>query len=51
MPLPDRNLLIVADEAVADAEGDVRKHVWVFDICEPANPVSIATFPTPADAD
>jgi hypothetical protein len=51
LPLPDRNLLIVADEAVADAEGDGRKHVWVFDIREPANPVSIATFPTPDDAD
>ena len=51
LPVPDRNLLIVADEAVADAEGDGRKHVWVFDIREPANPVSIATFPTPDDAD
>jgi hypothetical protein len=51
LPLPDRNLLIVADEAVADAEGDGRKHVWVFDIREPANPVSIATFPTPSEAD
>ena len=51
LPLPDRNLLIVADEAVADAEGDGRKHVWVFDIREPANPVSIATFPTPAETD
>jgi hypothetical protein len=50
LPLPDRNLLIVADEAVADAERDGRKHVWVFDIREPANPVSIATFPTPTDA-
>jgi hypothetical protein len=51
LPLADRNLLIVADEAVADAEGDGRKHVWVFDIREPANPVSIATFPTPREAD
>ena len=51
LPLADRNLLIVADEAVADAEGDGHKHVWVFDIREPANPVSIATFPTPDDAD
>jgi hypothetical protein len=50
LPLPDRNLLIVADEAVADAEGDGRKHVWVFDIREPANPVSIATFSTPTEA-
>ena len=51
LPLPDRNLLIVADEAVADDEADGRKHTWVFDIREPANPISIATFPTPAEAD
>jgi hypothetical protein len=51
LPPPDRNLLIVADEAVADAEGDGRKHVWVFDIREPANPVSIVAFPTPSEAD
>ena len=51
LPLPDRDLLIVADEAVADNEEDGRKHVWVFDIREPANPISIATFPTPAEAD
>jgi hypothetical protein len=35
LPLPDRNLLIVADEAVADNEEDGRKHTWVFDIREP----------------
>ena len=51
LPLVDRNLLIVADEAVADNEEDGRKHVWMFDIREPENPVSIATFPTPAEAD
>jgi len=51
LPLPDRELLIVADEAVADNEGDGRKHVWVFDNREPANPVSISTLPTPSEAD
>ncbi len=51
LPLVDRGLLIVADEAVLDHEEDGRKHVWVFDIREPANPVSIATFPTPAEID
>ena len=51
LPLLDRDLLIVADEAVADNEADGRKRTWVFDIREPANPVSIATFPTPAEAD
>lgn len=51
LPLIDRDLLIVADEAVADNEADGRKRTWVFDIREPANPISIATFPTPAEAD
>ncbi|MEV4604644.1 hypothetical protein AB0K15_45725 [Amycolatopsis sp. NPDC049253] len=49
LPLPGRDLLVVADEAVADELADGLKHVWVFDIREPANPVSIATFPTPSD--
>jgi len=51
LPLPDRDLLIVADEATADELGDGLKHVWVFDIREPSNPISIATFPTPAEED
>lgn len=51
LPLVERGLLIVADEAVLDEEADGRKHTWVFDIREPANPVSIATFPIPAEAD
>ena len=51
LPLPDRNLLLVADEATADNCADGGKCVWLFDIREPANPVSIATLPRPAEAD
>ncbi|MFJ4234249.1 LVIVD repeat-containing protein [Cellulosimicrobium cellulans] len=51
LPLPGRDLLVVADEATADDVADGLKHVWVFDIREPENPVSIATFPTPAEDD
>jgi len=51
LPLPDRDLLIVLDEAVLDHQEDGLKLVWVFDNREPSNPVSIATFPTPAEAD
>ena len=51
LPLPGRELLVVADEATADDLADGLKRVWVFTITEPANPVSIATFPTPADRD
>lgn len=49
LPLPDRNLLIVADEATADELGDGVKYVWLFDIEVSTNPISIATLPTPAE--
>ncbi len=51
LPLPGRDLLLVADEGVADNAADGIKHTWVFDIRNPANPVSIATFPQPAEDD
>ncbi len=51
LPLPDRDLLVVADEAVLDNCEDGIKYIWMFDIRVPANPVSISTFPTPDEAD
>ncbi len=51
LPLADRGLLIVADEAVRGYPHEQRKPIWVFDIRVPANPVSIATFPLPQDQD
>jgi hypothetical protein len=51
LPLPDRDLLVVLDEAVLDHQEDGLKLIWLFDIRAPANPVSIATFPTPTEVD
>ena len=51
LPLPSRNLLLVADEAVLDNQEDGLKLTWVFDVRDPGNPVSISTLPTPADQD
>jgi hypothetical protein len=51
LPLPDRQLLVVLDEAVLDNCADGIKYIWMFDIREPSNPVSISTFPTPDEAD
>ncbi len=51
LPLPDRDLLVVLDEAVLDHQEDGLKLIWIFDIRDPRNPVSISTFPTPAEAD
>jgi hypothetical protein len=47
LPLPGRGLAIVADEANADkcAKGIFR--TFVVDVSTPANPVPIATFPSP----
>jgi hypothetical protein len=51
LPLPDRDLLVVLDEAVLDHQQDGLKLIWLFDNRVRDNPVSIATCPTPAEAD
>lgn len=51
LPLPDRELVIVADEAIADNCADQVKYTWVVDVRVPTNPVTISTFPTPAEDD
>ena len=44
--LPDRDLLVVLDEAVLDDYEDGDKPIWLFDVREPTNPVSISTLPS-----
>jgi len=51
LPLHDRGLLVVADEATMNIDQEQLKRTWVFDIREKSNPVSIATLPTPAEQD
>ena len=51
LPLPGRELMVVVDEAVMERQADGVKPIWIFDIREPANPVSIATMPIPDEAD
>src|SRR6201998_2738915 len=51
LPLPDRDLVVVLDEAVLDHQEDGEKLIWLFDIREPSNPISISTFKSPADID
>ncbi len=51
LPLPDRGLVIVADEAVADNCAGQVKYTWVVDVREPTSPVTISTFPTPSEED
>ena len=51
LPLHDRNLLVVADEATMNIDQSQIKHTWVFDIRDKTNPISISTFPSPSDQD
>jgi len=51
LALPDRDLLVVVDEAVLDNYEDGFKPIWLFDVRDPTNPISISTFPEPREAD
>jgi hypothetical protein len=51
LPLPGRQLAIVADESNADNCAKGIFHTWVLDVRAPENPVPIATMPTPLDRD
>jgi hypothetical protein len=50
LPLPDRDLLVVLDEAVLDHQEDGVKNIWLFDNRDKANPTIIGTFPQPTEA-
>jgi hypothetical protein len=51
LALPDRDLMVVLDEAVLDNYEDGFKPIWMFDVRDLKNPMSISTFPEPAEAD
>ena len=51
LPLPDRDLLVVADEVNFANCSKGMRYTWLFDVRVPTNPVSIATLPIPAEAD
>src|SRR5215471_2046806 len=51
LPLPERNLLVLADEPNFANCSQGLRYIWVFDVRAPTNPVSIATLPIPADDD
>jgi hypothetical protein len=51
LPLPGRNLAIVADEANAESCAKGLFYTFVVDMRAPENPVPVATFPTPRERD
>ncbi|MES2183596.1 MAG: hypothetical protein V4505_03525 [Pseudomonadota bacterium] len=51
LPLPDRNLLVVADEATTVNCANGTPRIWMVDVQLPEKPVTIATFPLPSETD
>jgi len=51
LPLPGRDLVVVADEANAERCAKGTFHTFVVDVRAPHNPVPISTLPTPTDRD
>ena len=49
LPLLDRDLVVVADEPNSSNCESGKRYVWVFDVKDKSNPVSIATMPEPAE--
>jgi hypothetical protein len=51
LPLPGRNLLVVADEANAEKCAKGTFYTWIVDLRVLERPVTVATLPTPRDRD
>ncbi|HEY7238379.1 MAG TPA: hypothetical protein VH600_04360 [Burkholderiales bacterium] len=51
LPLPDRKLLVLADEPTFANCKEGRRHIWTYDVRDPSNPTVLARFPDPAEAD
>ncbi|OAJ62452.1 hypothetical protein A6V36_21115 [Paraburkholderia ginsengiterrae] len=51
LPLPERNLLVVADEATTVNCANGIPRIWVVDIRRPESPVPISTLPVPKEFD
>ncbi|HXQ50027.1 MAG TPA: hypothetical protein VN802_02945 [Stellaceae bacterium] len=49
MPLFDRDLLVVSDEAIRDKAGDWPKLVWILDMRREDNLVPVSTLPLPIE--
>ncbi|WP_341991328.1 hypothetical protein [Azorhizobium sp. AG788] len=49
LPLPGRKLAVILDESSGFNCSKGLSYTWIYDVRSPANPVSIATLPTPTD--
>lgn len=47
LPLPNRNLVVVAEEPLCDNCAEPQKMIWMVDVREEKDPLPVAIFPTP----
>lgn len=47
VPLPERNLLVVAEENTANFGGEGPKKIWIYDISDEEKPQVVSQLPTP----
>lgn len=51
LPLPGRNLVVLADESVQDHQADGVRLIWLLDVSDRAGPRVIGGLPEPAEQD
>ncbi len=51
LPLPDRAMVVLADESVTDHQADGDRRIWLLDVADPAAPRILGALPEPAEQD
>jgi hypothetical protein len=51
LPLPGRDLVVLADESVQDHQADGDRRIWLLDVADRSQPRIIGALPEPADHD
>jgi hypothetical protein len=51
LPLPDRSMVVLADESVQDHQADGLRKIWLLDVADPAAPRILGSLPEPAEQD
>ena len=51
LPLPDRGMVVLADESVQDHQADGDRRIWLLDVADPSAPVILGNLPEPAEQD
>jgi hypothetical protein len=51
LPLPGRNLVVLADESVQHHQADGLRKIWLIDVADPAAPRVIGALPEPGALD